>query len=130
MAIAQLQDLLTAVQAGTVPAGLVYVRVISPLGVATVDPFAASQDPTTQAIMQRLGIQVEMGFGQAPAPQPGEASLLTNLSIGATIGIGAVAYLIRPKVSTLVVVGAGAFFLQSGLLGTLAAKLQPKEAPV
>lgn len=47
--------------------GLVYVAVRSPLGVAVVDPFAASQDETTNQIMQRLGITVEVGFGPPPA---------------------------------------------------------------
>lgn len=110
---------MTALQTGTIPPGAMYIRITSPLGIATVDPFAAAQDAQTQAIMQRLGIGVTIGFGPAPAPQPGEASLAKNLSIGLTLGLGALALALRPKLSTVVVVGAAALLFQSDVLTRL-----------
>lgn len=86
--------------------GLMYVKLSTPIGVAVVDPFAPP-DPTTHAIMQRLGIEVTVGFGDAPPATPGEGSLVRNLSLGGLLGAGALAFIVRPKLSTLVAAAAG-----------------------
>lgn len=89
--------------------GLLYVKLSTPIGVAIVDPFAPP-DPTTQKIMERLGIQLTVGVGAAPAPSADEGSLVRNLSLGGLLAAGAIAFLIRPKFST-VIAAAGGFVL-------------------
>jgi hypothetical protein len=103
----------------TLGPGLMYVQLATPLGTAVIDPFAAAQDATTQAIMQRLGIQVTIGFGPAPAPDPASGDLFANLSLAIPLALGAIAFLIRPKLSTLAVVGGGLLLWKSGALAKL-----------
>ncbi len=112
----------------TLGAGLMYVKLATPIGVAVVDPFASAQDPTTSAIIQRLGIHMTIGFGPAPAPEPGETSLLSNLSVLGTLAAGAVAYLLRPKLSTVAVVAGAALLVNSGALTRFFASASPAAA--
>ena len=83
-----LQDYLQG--GGSLPANAVYVKLTTPLGVAIIDPFAAAADPTSQGILQTLGIGVEIGFGPAPAAALEEAAahpLMGNLqTAGLVVG--------------------------------------------
>jgi hypothetical protein len=102
--------------AGLLGPGMLYVKLATPLGSAVVDPFASAQDPTTQRIMQRLGIQLTVGFGPAPAPEPGETNLFDNLMTGVPLALGAVVLWLRPRWSTALAVGAAYLLLNSGAL--------------
>lgn len=109
-------EALAALAAGQVPPNTVYIAVDSPLGGFAVDPFAAAQDPNTQAVMQRLGVNVTLGFGPPPPPVEGQPSLGQNLSIGATLAVGAIALYLRPKFSTVLFVGGIAYLVNRGML--------------
>jgi hypothetical protein len=84
-------DLLTALQSGVIPPGLVYVQLDTPLGQAIVDPFAAAQDSTTQSIMQALGVHVTLGLGPAPVPAAETPMLAENLTAIGVVGVGLLA---------------------------------------
>jgi hypothetical protein len=111
-------EALSALATGQVPPDTVYIQVETPLGGFATDPFAASQDPATQAMVQKLGIHVTLGFGPPPAPVPGQASLGQNLTIGATLAVGALALYLRPKLSTAIFVGGMALLLNRGMLAS------------
>jgi hypothetical protein len=89
--VAGAADFLAALTAGSIPPGLVYVQIDTPLGSAVVDPGASAQDSTTQSILQALGISVTFGFGAAPAPAPGQAQLGENLGTLGLLAAGGVA---------------------------------------
>lgn len=77
--------------------GVMYIQVDTPLGSFAVDPFAASQSPTTQAVMQALGIHVTIGFGPTPEPAQG-ASLTQNVgTLGLVAGAALLYYLARKR---------------------------------
>jgi hypothetical protein len=87
----QLPDLSSAVAQFTagqlIPPGTVYVALTTPLGNAYIDPFAAAQDPTTQRVLQALGIGVTFGVGPVPQEIAAAPSLVSNLGvIGLVVG--------------------------------------------
>ncbi len=94
--------------------GLMYVKLSTRIGDAVVDPFGPT-DPTTQAIMDALGIHMTVGFGPAPAAVAG-SSLTSRLSFGAELAGGALLFLLRPRWSTAIVVGAGLVLLNPDLV--------------
>ena len=73
-------DFLTALQSGTLPQDLVWVKLQTPLGQSIIYPLAAVQDPTTQAMLDALGITFEVGIGTAAPPVTGP-SLFQNLGV-------------------------------------------------
>lgn len=75
-----------------VPPGAVHLIVRTPLGTAVVDPFTPERSDTARAIMDALGIEVELRLGPVPdedlaAPGLGEG-LGSLLMIGGVIGAG------------------------------------------
>lgn len=103
---ADLEKVLQAVGSGAVPPGVLYVQFETDFGSAAFDPFAAAQDPATQAVVRAVGIRnITVGFGPVPELQPGTPSLVENLKTFGLVALGAAALYFRPP---LWVLGAGA----------------------
>lgn len=115
-----LATIANAIASGSLPPGVVYLHLSTPLGSAYIDPGAGGPNSTARQILDALGIEATIGFGEIPAAAANEPSLSSNLGLLGLLAAGALVVWLRPSVTTVALVGGGLLLWKSGVLNQLA----------